>query len=131
MTQVTIDPRELLEHILAIVAYKGDKNTFITKYIALCEQATLIALVDDLPEEEQVTFEDQLEATEIPEERQKILLSYFSEEELALTSYRETKALFEEMVQNILPTLDEDKKSQLANVFASSIQSVENQLPAE
>jgi Na+-translocating ferredoxin:NAD+ oxidoreductase RnfG subunit len=128
MALPVIDPKETLEKILTIVNYEGDKDAFITSYLALCQQNTLIALLEDLSEEERTSLEQKLDAKTTPEEKQEVLKSQFSEEQLTEASYNETKKSFGEIMQKLLPTLDDNQKNQLKQYFESSTKSLQEEL---
>jgi hypothetical protein len=128
MAQPIIDPKETLQQILTIVNYEGNKDAFITKYLALCEQNTLIALLENLSEEERNVLEQKLDAAETTEQKQNVLRMEFSEEQITEASYNETKKSFGEMLQKLLPTLDKNQKEELKHYFESSAKSLQDKL---
>ena len=128
MTQPIIDPKQTLQQILTIVNYQGDKQAFIAKYLALCEQNTLLALLENLSEEERTALEQKLDAAATPEEKKNVLREQFSEEDIAESSYNETKKSFGEMMQKLLPTLDKNQKEELKQYFESSAKTLQDKL---
>ncbi len=128
MAQPIINPKETLQQILTIVNYEGDKDAFITKYLALCEQNTLLALLENLSEEEKTVLEQKLDTAATPEEKKNVLHAQFSEEQITDASYNETKKSFGEMMQKLLPTLDKTQKDTLKQYFESSAKALQDQL---
>jgi hypothetical protein len=106
MTQADLDPKNILEQILTIVNYEGDKDAFIANFIALCQQNTILALLEGLSQNEQIAFQQQLDLKTTNEEKEQFLGSYFSEEKISEASLVVTKDSFEEMIKELLPTLN-------------------------
>lgn len=109
-------PQTVLNDVLDIVDFKGDKKEFISEFLALAIQETVAGLIDKLTEDKQSEVEKiiQLEQNQVI----KKLSEYFNKEEFESSLNTSIASLFENYLKEIKPTLSPPQLQQLESYFS-------------
>lgn len=107
------DPTSIIIKILGIIGYRNDKLTFAREFVEICMQDSFKEMLERLPKEKVSELETKIKGAENLAEFAEILKRYISPPILERTIERNTARLFEEYIDDILPTIDDKTKEQL------------------
>lgn len=107
------NPKQTIIEILGIINYQNDKEKFADNFIELCIKQAFVEVIDSLPKEKTASISAQIQAAKTPEEFVKHLRSYINPQFLERKIEQTSSKLFNDYIQEILPTLDDSKKLKL------------------
>jgi hypothetical protein len=96
----------ILENVLYILAYPDNKQAFITNFLQICRQYSVITLINKLPDREKQAVKQQLARVTTGAEGKQILMRYLSKNIYEKTLNEQAEKLFAVYIETILPTLD-------------------------
>lgn len=123
MSSLQQNPKQIVIRILDIIAYKKNKDAYAEEFVSLCQQQTLINLLQSLSEHRKRQFQTDLDGKLDNAERlQKLLKEYFSESDIAKAGEKASEETFKNFLHSIIPTLNDDQKEKLNTYLQSLIQ---------
>jgi uncharacterized membrane-anchored protein YjiN (DUF445 family) len=105
----------ILSSILTIINSHENKETVTHDFLQVCRQATVLTLIENLPQEKQQELKQRIAAITSGELGKQIILSYFSDEEYQKTLDEASRKLFQEYIADILSTVSQTTKETLKN----------------
>ena len=113
------DPTETLYTVLEIIGFDGDKRKFVTEFINLCFEQVYMDLLKGIPNHDQDNLIAQLRKADTQQALIDLLKPYIMAERLKSTLQVVTTGLFEDYLETIMPTLNEERKKKLLDFLAS------------
>ena len=113
------DPAETLYTVLEIIGFDGDKRKFVTEFINLCFEQVYMDLLKGIPNHDQDNLIAQLRKADTQQALIDLLKPYIVAERLKSTLQVVTVDLFEDYLETIMPTLDEERKRKLLDFLAT------------
>ncbi|PIR08713.1 hypothetical protein COV53_01590 [Candidatus Gottesmanbacteria bacterium CG11_big_fil_rev_8_21_14_0_20_37_11] len=113
------DPAETLYSILEIIGFDGDKRKFVTEFINVCFEQVYMDMLKDIPVHDQDNLIAQLRKADTQQALIDLLKPYIMAERLKSTLQVVTTGLFEDYLETIMPTLNEERKKKLLDFLAS------------
>ena len=113
------DPAETLYTVLEIIGFDGDKRKFVTEFINLCFEQVYMDLLKGIPVHDQDNLIAQLRKADTQQALIDLLKPYIVAERLKSTLQVVTVDLFEDYLETIMPTLDEERKRKLLDFLAT------------
>ena len=112
------DANKLLREVLDIIEFEDNKDQFIEEFFKLAQQQAILGSINSLPQPQQDTVKDKLKEAQ-PDRVMEIILEYISQEDLAKAVTSSTESIFREYLEAVVPTLSQDQKNKIGDLFAS------------
>lgn len=109
------DPKIVIHHILDIIGYTKDKDTFADTFFQKCETATVMKLIHDLPENQQKEIEEKIASGKT----QSFLDNYVSTETYKKTLSEASELLLTDYLDELASTLTQEQKHQIQSYLAT------------
>jgi len=104
---------------LEIIGFDGDKRKFVTEFINVCFEQVYMDMLKDIPVHDQDNLIAQLRKADTQQALIDLLKPYIMAERLKSTLQVVTTGLFEDYLETIMPTLNEERKKKLLDFLAS------------
>jgi len=104
---------------LEIIGFDGDKRKFVTEFINVCFEQVYMDMLKDIPVHDQDNLIAQLRKADTQQALIDLLKPYIVAERLKSTLQVVTVDLFEDYLETIMPTLDEERKRKLLDFLAT------------
>ena len=121
--------KSLLEKMLSIIEYQNDRDAFINEFIDLCTQTAFLEYMNLLPEERKREVQQILHEKK-SEKLKENIEPYIETEEYKRLLQENTKKLFLDYLETIMPTLSEEQKNNLDS-YLSSIKPATQQVSSQ
>jgi len=112
------NPKQIILQVLEIIGYEGDKSKYANDFLSLCLQKAFMSLVQELPQDKQDQLTQRMSLT-TPDKMEALLLEYFPKEKFENAVKEASRSTFEEYLQTIIPTLNEEQSNKLEQYFSS------------
>ncbi len=112
------DPKQIILQVLEIIGYEDDKEKYANEFLTLCLQKALVSLTGELPQDKQDQLTQRISLTAL-DQLEKPLLEYFPKEKFEEAVKEASRSTFEEYIQTIIPTLNEDQRNKLEQYLSS------------
>jgi hypothetical protein len=126
------DPINTFNHILELIGYEDNKEEFVKEFFELCQKQTVLDLVKSLPEEKQNELKEKLSVQLDSSKANNVSAvldqlktlpdganEYFTEEQRVAAFQKAVENGFKNYLSEVMPTLSEEKKSELQNYLKS------------
>lgn len=107
------DPQTIILQILEIIHYQSDKEKFAREFIDLCCKHAFVEIIGELPVDKAQELGRQVKAVKEFSQFIALLQTYIPRSVLEKQIEVASARLFEEYVEEILPTLDSATKATL------------------
>lgn len=108
-----LNPKNTIIDVLNIINYKNDKAKFADNFLELCMKQSFLEMIGDLPKEKVTFLQKQIQSARDLDQFLSILKKYIHPLYLKRNIEQVSAKLFEEYIEEIIPTLDETTKTKL------------------
>ena len=112
------NPKQIILQVLEIIGYEDDKEKFANDFLSLCLQEALLNLTQELPQDKQDQLAQRMSLI-TPDKTEALLLEYFPKEKVEEAVKEASRSTFEEYLQTITSTLNDDQGNKLEQYLSS------------
>ncbi len=113
------DPKAILLKILEIIDYQDDKNQFALEFIDLCCRKAILSAVGSLPPDKKQLIDEGLKDNKDLDKCIEVLQTTVGRDLYQQHLEEESKNMFVDYIQTIIPTLTPEKQGALNDYLAT------------
>lgn len=108
-----LNPKNTIIDVLEIISYQHDKEKFSDDFIELCMKQSFLELIGEIPKEKVEMLKIQMKSINDLDQYITLLKKYINPPLLKRKIEYTSAKLFQEYIDEIFPTLDENTKEKL------------------
>jgi hypothetical protein len=114
-----MNEKKTLLDILDIIDYQDDKPAFVDEFFSLIYAETVAQMDSELDEQSRKNLSQEFDNAKDNDDAKEIILKYFSKEKFDEKITKITQEQFEDYLETIYPTLDEETQGKLTDYLNS------------